>query len=381
MPGDNRLPYWRLSGFYFFYFAALGAVLPFWSLYLQAEGFDATEIGELSAILVGSKIIAPYVWGWIADHYGHRMLIIRIASLLACVAYGGVFIDQGYWALALIMAVYGFFWNATLPQFEAATLNHIHDDTHLYTSIRVWGSIGFIVTVSLLGVFFAYTNISYLPAVIFLIMFLIFVASLVVHESDDVELPQSLHKMSFILKQPHVMALLAICFLMQMSHAPYYTFYSIYLEEHGYGRILIGNLWSLGVLAEVVVFMYMQRIVRQLGLRNVLIMSLFLASVRWVMIGFCVEYTALIVLGQLLHAASFGCFHAAAIQYIHQYFPGQLQGRGQALYSSISYGAGLALGSWLVGYSWVISGPEFSFTFAGLLAMLGVFIVQQYIKD
>ena len=61
------VPYWRLSGFYFFYFATLGALLPYWSLYLKDSGCNAIEIGKLSALLVATRIIAPNLWGWFAD--------------------------------------------------------------------------------------------------------------------------------------------------------------------------------------------------------------------------------------------------------------------------------------------------------------------------
>ena len=90
--------YWRLSGFYLFYFATLGALVPYWSLYLQSLDFSVTEIGQLTAILMATKIVAPYVWGWIADHTGRRIAIVRIASLLAALAFAGVFAGTGYWA-------------------------------------------------------------------------------------------------------------------------------------------------------------------------------------------------------------------------------------------------------------------------------------------
>jgi PPP family 3-phenylpropionic acid transporter len=72
MPFSNT-PYWRLSGFYFFYFASLGVLVPYWSIYLEWLNFSAGEIGELTAILLATRIFVPYIWAWIADHKGHRM--------------------------------------------------------------------------------------------------------------------------------------------------------------------------------------------------------------------------------------------------------------------------------------------------------------------
>ena len=143
--------YLRLSSFYFFYFAALGALIPYWSVYLQWRGFGAAQIGELVAILMATKIVAPNVWGWLADHSGRRMRIIRVASFLAAASFAAVYVAEGYWWLALVMVGFSFFWNAALPQFEAATLTHLGDAAQRYSMIRLWGSIGFILAVAGLG--------------------------------------------------------------------------------------------------------------------------------------------------------------------------------------------------------------------------------------
>lgn len=371
----RAIPYWRLSAFYFFYFAAIGVMLPYWPLYLESIDYNARLIGELTAILLGSKIIAPYVWGWIADHHGHRMRIIQVASLLATVMYAGVLFDDSFLWLAVVMMLFGFFWHATLPQFEATTMNHLGDSTHAYTRVRVWGSVGFILPVLALGFVFETLDIAWLPVFMLSCLFMIFVASMLVPEGAAGHLHLASESVWSFLKKPHVLALLGGCFLMQMSHAPYYTFYSVYLEKSGYSRSFIGNMWALGVIAEVLVFIFMQRLIGRFGLKSLLVVSFILASMRWLLIGYAVDSVTVLIIAQCLHAASFGIYHATAIQIIHRYFTGRMQGRGQALYSSISFGAGLSLGSLLVGYAWDSLGAVFSFTAAAAVAALGMILV------
>ena len=77
----KSVPYWKLSGFYFFYFASLGVLIPYWSLYLKSLGYSSLVIGSLVAILPATNLIAPYIWGWLADHTRRSMLIIRVASI------------------------------------------------------------------------------------------------------------------------------------------------------------------------------------------------------------------------------------------------------------------------------------------------------------
>jgi len=374
------MPYWRLSGFYFFYFASLGALVPYWGIYLKSLGFTANDIGIFMAIVIGTKIVSPNIWGWIADHTGKRMLIVRVGCLLAAISFAGVFISSNYWWMLLVMMCFSFFWNAALPQFEATTFNHLGDRTHHYSSIRLWGSIGFIVAVVLLGSLLEVKGASVLPVALIALFAGIWLMSLVVPEQVASHLCLDEVSIVEVLKRPAVVALLFSCFLMQMSHGPYYTFYSIYLEEHHYSRSLIGQLWSLGVVAEVVVFLLMHLMAPRFGLRFLLMLSLFLASVRWLLVAYFVENLPVLILAQTLHAASFGIYHASAIELIHRYFPGTHQGKGQALYSSLSFGAGGAVGSLYSGLLWESAGPQIVFTIAAVIAVIAFCVSWVWIR-
>ena len=368
------MPYWRLSGFYFFYFASLGALLPYWGLYLKSLGYDITAIGNVMAIIMATKIISPNIWGWIADHTGRRMAIVRIGSLCAALAFAGVFFQDGFVWLAIVMMLFSFFWNAALPQFEATTFNYLGDNAHRYSSIRLWGSIGFIVTVWGLGSVMQGQGIQLLPWILFGLFAAIWINSLLVPEEAAGHLPLDHTPLRKILSQPHVLGLLLVCFLLQAGHGPYYTFYSIYMKSHGYSLSQIGGLWALGVIAEVIVFLWMHRLVPKFGLRNLLLASLLLAVVRWLLIGLFPEHLSVMLLAQCLHAATFGIFHAAAIQLIHSYFRGKHQGKGQALYSSLSFGAGGALGSFYSGYVYDYFGALQMFVIAAAISLLAFFI-------
>jgi PPP family 3-phenylpropionic acid transporter len=348
--------YFRLSGFYLFYFAALGALLPYWGLYLKSLEFSSGAIGELIAILMATKIVAPNVWGWVADHSGRRMAVVRIASLLAVIAFCGVFLGQGYWWMAAVMILFSFFWNAALPQFEAVTLSQLGAQPHRYSSIRLWGSIGFILSVATLGPLLGRYDAGLLPWVLVALYAAIWISTLLVAEQASPPAHHERLHLWELLRQPQVAALLLVCFLMQASHGPYYSFYSIYLEDHGYPRWLIGQLWALGVVAEIGVFLLMHRLLPRFGARRLLLASLALTTLRWLLIGHFVGSLPVLVFAQTLHAASFGIYHAVAITLIHKFFTGRHQGRGQALYSSLSFGAGGAVGSLYAGYLWESSG-------------------------
>ncbi len=375
------MQYWRLSAFYLFYFAALGALWPYWGLYLKSVGFDEGEIAELIAIIMATKVVAPYVWGWIADHSGRRMVIVRLASLLAALCFAGIYVSHTFWWMALVLVVYSFFWNAALPQFEATTMTHLGQDTHRYSAIRLWGSVGFIVAVTALGPVLEAWGMGRLPIIYLLLLGGIWVMSMLVREPAAVMSRGDSSSISSVLRRPAVIALFVVCFLLQASHGPYYAFYSIYLEEHGYSYGEIGWLWALGVIAEIGVFLVMHRLLPRFGTRQLMLWTLALTALRWLLIAWFVESVSVVVFAQLLHAASFGVYHAVAITLIHRYFAGKHQGRGQALYSSISFGAGGAVGSYLSGLVWIEQGPEFTFSLAAVASLLGLLVAWRGLRE
>ncbi|MGJ0484931.1 MAG: MFS transporter [Methylomicrobium sp.] len=364
------VPYWRLSGFYLFYFATLGGFLPYWNLYLKHLGFDAAQIGNLSAVLVGARIIAPNFWGWIADRTGTSLLLIRLTLFFSTAAFSGFLVVRGYVELALCTFGFGVFWNASLPLFEAVTLAHLRDDAHRYSRVRLWGSVGFIVTVQGLGWWFDRQPIEQLRLFIVTLLLLNWIVTLMLPRPT----PRLWHGESVgvlsVLKRPEVLAFLVVSMLLQAAHGPYYVFYSIYLQQLNYSASTIGSLWALGVFAEIILFIGMRPLLGRLGLRSILLWSLLLATARWLLIGWYAENPIWLVSAQLLHAASFGSAHIAAIHLVQHYFGEQHLSKGLALYSSISFGLGGMGGSLFSGYYWEALGPQMIFGSAALLCFL-----------
>jgi PPP family 3-phenylpropionic acid transporter len=373
------VPYWRLSGFYFFYFATVGGFLPYWSLYLKNAGFNPIEIGQLSALLVGTRIIAPNLWGWIADRTGKSLRIIRIASFFAALLFSGFLFAQHYFWFALITIAFSFFWNAVLPQFEAVTLFHLSNEAHRYSRIRLWGSVGFIVTVLGIGWSLDSQPISMLPIVIIALLTLNWWITLATPEAYATRHGLTSIGMMKIIKKPEVVAFFVVNILIQISHAPYYVFYSIYLKHYHYSAAITGLLWALGVLAEIILFISMNRLLKSCTLRAILLFSLFLATVRWLLIGWGADYLGLLILAQLFHAATFGGSHVVAIHLVHLYFGRQHQGKGQALYSSLSYGLGGMLGSLYSGNYWELLGSKFVYSMAALCCGIAFIIASVWV--
>jgi MFS transporter, PPP family, 3-phenylpropionic acid transporter len=376
----DGLPYWRLSGYYFLFFITIGGFMPYWSLYLKSINMSAEAIGILSAVVVATKIFSSFIWGWVVDHTSKRMQVIRLTSLLSAISFSLVLFYQDFWSLFVILFIFSIFWSAALPQVEAATLSHLGDESDSYTVIRIWGSISFIVAVLVLGWFFDQQPIRYLLPILIGSMVLVWIHTLFITEIPSEHDKSNGTSFRSILLKPHVISLMVVCFLIQAGHGPYYTFFSIYLEEHGYSNSFIGTAWAVGAIAEVIIYVFIHRFISHFGLRILMILTLILATLRWLLIALFVDNVAILLIAQCLHAATFGVYHAVAIQYIHKEFRGEHQGRGQALYSSISFGAGIALGSLISGYLWDSVGSMETFLFAALLSGIGIFIAWHGLK-
>jgi len=370
------LPYWRLSGFYFFYFALLGGTAPFLALYFDHLGFSPARIGELIAIPMLMRCLAPNLWGWLGDHTGQRLLIVRFGALCTLVCFAGIFFSQSYAWLALIMATHAFFWHAVLPQFEVITLAHLREQAARYSQIRLWGSIGFIVAVVGLGLLFEWLSLDAYPAALLVIMAGIVVSSFWVPNAQPVLRPSTLESEGFVrqLRRPGILAFYVCVGLMQLSNGPYYTFLTLHLEGVGYSRGAIGLFWALGVVAEILLFLVMARLLQRYSLRAVLLASFLITAVRWLLLGSLPQYLPVLLLAQCMHAATFGAFHAACIHFVQRSFADRQQGQAQALYVSLA-GIGGALGALYAGYSWKGLGPAWTFAIASLVALLAAFII------
>jgi len=369
------MPYWRLSSFYFFYFAALGALIPFWGLYLKDCGFTPLAIGELMAVLMATKIVAPNLWGWIADRTGAHLSMVRLASLSALLTFSGIFAVDGFWGIALVMALFGFFWNASLPQIEAITFNHLGPRAHRYATIRLWGSVGFIIVVPALGVAVERIGTQVIPELVLALYAGIWLSSLVIPDPGQPPVERSSSSLSALLRRPEIAAFLMACFLMQVSHGAFYVFYFLYLTEAGYSNTAVGALLAWSVILEVLVFWRMHHLLERFGARRILLVSLGLAVLRWLLTGGFAANPLLQLFAQTLHAVTFGAFHAAAIHLVHQLLSGRTQSRGQALYSSLSFGAGTAVGSLLSGVLWSKVGAGLTFVLSAPVAGLGWLVV------
>ncbi|HZX32608.1 MAG TPA: major facilitator superfamily domain-containing protein 6 [Rhodocyclaceae bacterium] len=377
----HPLPHWRLSGYYFFYFAFVGAFSPYFGLYLQSLNFSAWDIGLLMSQMQLMRLIGPNVWGWLADRGARRMPIVRLAGVVSLLGFSAFFWLDKLAGMMVAMAFLAFFWSAALPLMEALTFDHLRDRQGRYSRVRLWGSVGFIVAVMGTGRVLDWAPLSSVLWVCWGILVGIVAVALSVPDVSARKHPENSPGLGDALRQPRVRALLGACFAMSAAHGALYVFYSIHLADHAYSKTDVGLLWSLGVVAEIFVFIFMARLSRRYSLRTILLASFGAAVIRFLLIGWGVESLLLTVLAQLMHGLTFGAYHASAIAAVNQWFPGRAQARGQAIYSSLSFGAGGLLGGLVSGWTWDRIGAAWTYTLSSAFAVVGLLLILFWVCD
>ena len=372
MPGAARL-----SAFYFAYFAFVGAFVPFFPLYLADRGLQAQQIATVLALPQLARIFAPGFWGWLADRWRARRAVVVLSCAVLAASFAVLPLAPGFAGIAAIVALMSLLSAGGLPLVEAITLSALAGRSGHYGPIRLWGSVGFIVTVLAAGAWLDAGPVRTLPAVLLGLSLVALVASLALPRTEGAAAPRVEEAGGDHPALAAVRALLAAGFCMALAHGALYAFFTLHLERLGYSGKAIGALWTLGVLAEILVFFYLPALFRRYSLSAILQASLLAAVLRFLAIGWLAESLAVLVLAQLLHAATFGAFHSASVAAVYRLFPPRSHARGQALFSSLSYGAGGAVGALLAGWAWGWAGPAATFTLSAAAALAGAAIVAQ----
>jgi PPP family 3-phenylpropionic acid transporter len=327
------------------YFAAIGLFSPYSPLWLSSLGYSTLAIGAFAALQSWTRVLAPYGWGWLADHGGRRVALLRGAALASLLAAAGLWLARDAGAPALALVVAGLFLanGAITPISEALLLRHLHDgsglDARRYGQVRMWGSIGFIASVLLFGFVLQRTGIGALPLFTFALFALLLAAALRLPQQPDVAVQGGARAAIWpVLRQPAVRWFFAGVMLTVLAHSSLYAFFSLYLEQLGYAKPAVGAMWAVAVAAEIVFFAFAGRRFERLDVYHWLVLAALVSAARFALTAAFGGVPWVLVLAQLTHALTFAAQHMACTSLIARHFPDSLRARGSALYSTLGYG-------------------------------------------
>jgi PPP family 3-phenylpropionic acid transporter len=355
--------------FLFTYYAYAGTFATYASLFFAERGMSAPQIGILMSLIQVMRILGPNLWGWVADHTQQRVKVLRLTAVAALVACVGIAYGRSFAQLFAAMVLLNLFTSAQAPLSEALMLAGMKGDLTNYGRIRLWGSLGFVCAVMAAAYGLDWFGVAALPWIAGALMLLVLTASLRIREAPRAESAHAAPALISVLRQPAVIAFFVQLALMVAAHSALYVYYSLYLERIGYGKPVIGAMWSIGVLAEIVFFYFQAAVFQRVPAQRLILFAFAVGLLRFAMIGAGAGWLAVLVLAQLLHAATFAAHHSASVMTMQRWFAGPLQGRGQALYISLGYGVGGTAGGLFMALCWDWIGPRaVYFAAAGLCA-------------
>ena len=332
------------------YFAHIGFFNPYLPLWLKSLGLSLWMIGLLTSMQAVTRVFAPYLWGWLSDRSGERVPLMRWCAGMALLCSIGLLFNPSPWWLAVVLLLMFTHTSAMMPMSEAAMAHLVSHqgalDVRRYGRIRLWGSLGFLVTVFVSGAWFEAHGMSGFP------MWTIFTLAAInlsvwnlPNVREEAHHVQGQAGFADVLRQPQTLWFFATLFFHVLSHVAIYTFFSLYLDELGYGKDMIGVLWAVSVVVEIIGFFTQSRWLHWLSLPAWLCVCTGVMALRMGLTAWFGQLLWVLLLAQCLHVFTFAIQHTVCIAWLSQHFPGRLRGRGQALYAVIGYGFTGVLGA------------------------------------
>jgi PPP family 3-phenylpropionic acid transporter len=365
------------------YFTHMGFFNPYLSLWLQDLGMGVLAIGALTAMQSATRLFAPFLWAWLSDHTGQRVRLMRLGAFTAWAVSWGFYVGHQLWWLSLVMVLLFIHTSPLMSLSEAAMAQRVsiagQFDTQRYGRVRLWGSMGFLVTVFAAGAWFERHGMADFPHWTVATLAALNLAVWWLPNQVDPPAAKTLAgRLGPVLRQTPVRWFFATLFFHVLSHTSIYVFLSLYLDGLGYSKTMIGAFWALSVVVEVIWFYFQGRWMHRLALGHWLLLTAALTVLRMAMTAQAADVWWVLALAQALHAWTFAAHHSACVQWISQAFPGPLRARGQALYSVLGYGlTGVlgALGGGVISQTW---GMEVVFQLSALSAVAALFCAWRF---
>jgi PPP family 3-phenylpropionic acid transporter len=361
----------------FLYYGFIGCFISYLAMLLADRGFDSVEIGAVFAIYTLARVVMGQVVAHLSDKKQDHLSFYRyglIGSMIFLIPC--LFIPNSYWFLLLIILSLSCFMSI-VSQIELLCLDAADGDAMIYNRVRIFGSLGFVICAILMGQILDTNSpvaIIYFGMTVLLAGYMTSQKMTNYQHSNELKTPET----AFLIKclSPVFIAFLLASILLHISFAPFVGFFTQYLSLNGYKGVEVGILFSLGAVAEMVLFLYAGAVLSRFGVRSLLIFGFFITAVRWYLQGRYIDNLTIVILTQCLHAFSFGLMHSVSVHFLRHYFEPSQQGRGQFMYFGAAFGIGTAIGSLITGVTWQDGlGSEFTYTWAALLCLIGALVI------
>jgi PPP family 3-phenylpropionic acid transporter len=343
----------RLRLVYLAYYGNVGAFMPFFPAYLAGLGFSGKEIGGIQLLpSLLAPVVAPAWATWADRHAGPGRALRRATTVAALAALALPFVRTPAQVAAVVLAM-ALGDRAVVPLLDAVTLERCRTGGGTaYARIRLFGSIGFVLLSSAVGLLLAARGSRPAdPLVPWLVVGLVAGYALAAQGTGGAGpagARPALEDVRDLLASRPLQFLFGACTLHWIACAPYHVFFGVFVKDLGLPADVAGLGMAVGVVAEIGVLALFPLLQRRFRLRTLFGAAFLGSALRWALLA-RLSGAAPIVALQLMHGLTFGLYWACTTAAMAAFVPPRLRATGQALYSAIVFGLGNAIGSGLSG--------------------------------
>ncbi len=350
----------------------MGIILVFWPIWLETKGLSKSEIGWILSLPPFLMVFISPTIAYLSEKSGRNRTVLFFTALISALFFLSFYFSNNFYSFLILQAGASCCFLSLIPLGDSQTLKAVRLYDLNYGRIRLWGSVSFITTSFGVGYILDLMNVDWtlwliLCALTTVAMFSLFLPLL------PKEQEQTTGNSRVFLKKPSFLLFILGAGMIIGSHAAYYAFGSLYMISLGYSKTLIGFIWAFGVMAEVVLFAFSNKLFKSARSLHLILIGSVAGIIRWGTLGFD-DSMAVIIGIQILHALTFGATHLGSMSFISRHAPKDVSASAQSLYSSIANGLMMGLAILLSGRLYDID-PSYAFFAMVLLAATGGLII------
>ncbi|WP_437894916.1 MFS transporter [Sorangium sp. So ce124] len=407
IPSEHRPSPRAISLYYFGIFAVLGVYLPLFPSWLEARGIRGLAMGAIAATLPAMGLVAPPVFGLIADALGVRVWLLRAACAGAFVVFAllalssALGVSLGFGGLFVAALAFAFFRSPMFMMADVVAVEASASSGIAYGRLRLWGSISFALMAIASGALVDPAQPAAFPSTIAASLLIAFAISWALPARSEAPFRRSalrdgaadaagaarapaaegsVRQRARALLQSHDFRLfLAASFLAQSATSSYDLCYTLHLRDIGFPESLVGVAWAVGVAGEIALMAFSGPLLKRFAPPTVLAFAFAGASLRWALLSYVRFWPALLAI-QPLHAVSFGMMWVASLAYTKDRSPPQILATAQGLFTA-SAGAGSVVGMLVWGELYKHGGGTLTFGVASITALIAFVLAVTFARS
>lgn len=342
----------RLRLLYALVFSCTASWLPIFADYLRDRGLSGIQTGIVLSVTPVMMLLVQPFYGALADRIGYRRCLAA-SALLAALSYAGYLSEGGFAFLMLLTVAMSLFYNTLQPLLDTLALRWVQaHPEESYGTMRLAGAAGWALTGITVGQYIdaLSTEVIFLFAGGSMVLTALVAGFLAADRSLEAQpADASWAYLREALGSRELLFLLGCVFLVSAGATTIWNFYSLYLKENGASASLVGFGLSFQGLCELPLFYLSARIIRRLGIKRTLLLTIAATTLRLVLYGVVKDPRAAIAI-ELLHGVSWSLFWVVCVEYVNSLIPEAWRATGQSLLYAAYFGAGAIAGNLWTGW-------------------------------